>query len=264
MAANTTDYKNTTFFLVGLALLIQLIGHLILANTEYRTPVHEWTASVCSLSVPVLCFWIGGLLRTLYPKPKAWVTAALLALLPLMYIRLMIWPYTSIFFRFAPGYYVMMLSLVIMGFLLLPVSESIKDRGWLMLALFFASLFCYAGIVRVSDHFSIVNFTLRDSEWTTLFTRMIKFVPLVMSLFFLMAFALSDSGQQTGGMKWLKWVTVIMVLASGLYIYLQPHWSYVKARFIFFHPLTVYLVVILVRILKGEWKKKSWKELLSI
>lgn len=264
MDTKYTEYRNATFLVVGLACVMVLTIHLVMANTLETSSVHIWAASMGSLTTPVLAFWIGGLLRTLYPKPKAWVTAALLALLPLMYIRLMIWPYTSIFFRFAPGYYVMMLSLVIMGFLLLPVSESIKDRGWLMLALFFASVFCYAGIVRVSDHFSIVNFTLRDSEWTTLFTRMIKYVPLVMSLFFLMAFALSDEGQQTGGMKWLKWVTVIMVLASGLYIYLQPYWSYVKARFIFFHPLTVYLVVILVRILKGEWKRKPWKELLSI
>ena len=113
MGTSVNDYKKASFFMVGFGMLFQLIGHIILINTEYRTPVHDWTASVCSLTIPLFCFWIGGLLRTAFPKPKAWVRAVLCILIPLMYVRLLIWPETSIFYRMPPGYYPMMLSLVI-------------------------------------------------------------------------------------------------------------------------------------------------------
>ena len=263
METRVTDYKWTSFFLIIVSCLIQLISQIILASAEYRSPMYDWTASICSMAVPVSCFWIGGLLRTAFPNPKLWEKTFICALLPLMYVRLMIWPYTSVFYRLTPGYYIMMLSLVIVGFLLMPACKSIKDKRWLSLVLFLASAFCYVGIVRVSDHFSIANFTLRESEWTTLFTRMIKYVPLVMSLFFLMAFSMSETGQKIGSMKWLQWTTIALILVSGIYIYTSSFW-YVRARFILFHPLTVYLAIVVVRIIRRIKFRESLKDVFKI
>lgn len=246
MNTGYNEYRNVTFLMAGLACFLVLATHIVLANTPDKTHVHIWAASVGSLATPILFFWIGGLLRSITSEPRKWIRTVLLASIPLMYVLLVLFPGYD-FYRLWPGYDMLMLSLAILGYLSLTVAESVESHGWLAFLLFVASSFCYVGVVRVSDHFGMANFVLRNSELTILFTRLMKVVPLVMSLFFLMVFALSDVGQRIGSSKWIKWIAIILCLVSGIYLYSFIPYVLRRSRLFNVHPLTVYLVAVIIR-----------------
>ena len=275
MNTKMSDYRNTTFLFVGLGCLIQLVGHIILslpkyngryglASLGYRFPAVEWTSAIMSLAVPVFCIWIGGLLRSIWPRPQNWVKVALLILIPLLYLRLVIWPGGGIDLSW-PGYDILMLSLVIMGFLILPIAKSFKGMGWIASVLFLASAFCYVGVVRVSDHFSMVNFTLRESEWSVLFFRLMKVIPLAMSMFFLMVFSFSEACGKVVGRKWVQIVVIVLAVLTGIMIYINGlnHIRF-TLRYLLVNPLTVYLVYVVVRSIKRWRTGGTWKEVFML
>lgn len=259
METNVNDYKKVSYFLTALGCVILFAGHIIRSYTEYRSFLFDWSGAAVSMVIPIFCFWIGGLFRVAFPKPKVWVQAILCALMILMYLRLVLWHVSGRML----GNDFQMLSLAITGYLLLPVAESVKSKGWLSLALFLASAFCYGGVFIVSSHFSFQNFGFRDSEWTVLFIRMMRYVPLVMSLLFLMAFSLSEQCQNLSGEKWLKWTAVILAVTAGIFIY-PFYWSFRFNRLFLVHPLTVYLVIVIIRIIKQICHRDPWKDVFKI
>ena len=262
METKVDNYRKASFLMAGLGCVISVICWYIMSGTLYGNPVYKWASALSSLTIPVFCFWIGGLIRAICPKPKVWVNIVLISLIPIMYMCLVLWS--------DRGYGYLMLFLAIMGFLMLPVAESVKGKGWLALCLFLASAFCYTGIVRVSDHFAMPNFTFIESEWTLLFTRAIKVVPLTMSMFFLMVFCLSDIGQNFGSKKWVQITSVVIVVLTGLYLwlihrtyFLSSYW-FRRSKIVLVHPFTVYMIIVAVRAIKNIRLKQSWKEIFKI
>lgn len=262
METKVENYKKASFLMAGLGCFINVLCHWARSLTVYENPFYKWVTAIITLTIPIFCFWVGGLIRAVSPKPKTWVKIALICFIPIMYLCLVLWSDS--------GYGYLMLFLAIMGFLLLPVAEGVKGKGWLALCLFLASAFCYSGIVRVSDHFAMPNFTFIESEWTLLFTRAIKVVPLTMSLFFLMVFCLSEIGQNLGSKKWVQVTTSIIVVITGVYLwlihssfYFSTFW-FRRAKILLVHPFTVYLIIVIVRAIKNIHLKQSWKGLFKI
>ena len=161
-----------------------------------------------------------------------------------------------------------MLSLVIMGFLVLPLAKSLMGMGWVAVVLFLASAFCYVGVVRVSDHFSMVNFTLRESEWSVLFFRLMKVIPLAMSMFFLMVFSFSEACGKVVGKKWVRIVVIVLAILSGLLLYASNiGWAYhlrFTLRYLLVHPLTVYLVFVIIQTVRKLHTGGTWKEVFML
>lgn len=259
METKVNDYKKASFFLVALGCAILFAGQEVMHYSEYRSLLFDWSVAAISMVIPIFCYWIGGLFRVAFPKPKVWVQAILCALIVLMYLRLVLWHVEG--WRLGNDF--LILSLAIMGYLLLPVADSLKRNGWLSLALFLASAFCYGGVFIVSSHFSFQSFGFRDSEWTVLFIRMMRVVPLVMSLLFLIAFSLSEQGQNLGGKKWLKMTAIILAALASLYIYPYRR-SFRFNRLFLVHPLTVYLAIVIIRTIKQIRHKGPWKDVFKI
>ena len=262
MEKTVNNYRNASFLMAGLGCVVSVVCWYIMSGTLYEDPVYKWASALSSLTIPIFCFWIGGLIGAICPKPKEWVNIVLLSLIPIMYMCLVLWS--------DRGYGYLMLFLAIMGFLLLPVAESVKGKGWLALCLFLASAFCYTGIVRVSDHFAMPNFTFIESEWTILFTRAIKVVPLTMSVFFLMVFCLSEIGQNLGSKKWIQVTTFVVVVLTGLFLFLIHHsflfspYGFRRAKILLVHPFNVYRVIVIARAIKNIRLKQSWKDVFKI
>ena len=267
MNTKILNYRNTTFLFVGLGCLIMLAVFFIRPQFDFRTPARMWMTSVNSLVTPMFCVWIGGLIRSIWQRPKIWVKGFFLALIPFMYLILVLYPISGINHMW-PGYDILMLSLVIMGFLVLPLAKSFKEMGWVSSALFLTSAFCYVGVVRVSDHFSMVNFTLRESEWSVLFFRLMKGIPLAMSMFFLMVFSFSEPCGKIVGRKWVRIAVIVLAVLSGLLLYASNivwanHLRF-SLRYLLVHPLTVYLVFVIVRAVRKLRSGGIWCDVFKV
>ena len=137
-----------------------------------------------------------------------------------------------------------------------------NERGLFELILFVGSAFCYVGIARVVDHFSVVNFQMLTGEWTRLFCRAMRFIPLAMGIYFLAAFAYSKVSQQIGSSKGIGITTQILVSISFLVFTIRLFsWGFYYMRLFSLYkflsqPVTVYLLMVASRAHKGCSKQR--------
>ena len=249
----------------GLIVLSNIVASIIWNNLPYETVKNMWywMGPVCSLATPVLFGWIGILLRHKWPSPKKWVQVVLALFVPAIYILWKMLHQKGIYF-FGDGDRCLWLFMGIIFYLIPPslLERYRNERGLFELILFVGSAFCYVGIARVVDHFSVVNFQMLTGEWTRLFCRAMRFIPLAMGIYFLAAFAYSKVSQQIGSSKGIGITTQILVSISFLVFTIRLFsWGFYYMRLFSLYkflsqPVTVYLLMVASRAHKGCSKQR--------
>lgn len=200
----TPSLKNASVVMTGTANLLLLIysaSTIVHRNASYEDYLqfYEWLRLIGCLTVPILFAWIGHLLRSCFPRPTWWVKGLVLLVIPATYL-LWTFEHPLYLFYWNTGERCMALYAGVFGFLI-PADRSASaggNKGWLDLALFISASFLFVGICKVADHFAISNYQMLDSEWTKLLTRLMRFLPLAMAIWFLHGFAYSQVGQSIG------------------------------------------------------------------
>lgn len=218
-------YKNASVIMAGLACLLvvsEIILRFFTNSMDFDEEIKFWSAinPMRSLATPILFAWIGILLRKRFPAPKCWVKWILLAIIPATYVLWTILHQRNIYW-WGDGERCLFLYSGILGYLI--PNKYLEDcagkKGWLELVLFLASAFCYYGVTRVENHFSVANFQMLTGEWTRLFCRLMRFTPMAMSLFFLAQFSFSQIGQSVGSKKAIGWIVQGLTVISFIMVY---------------------------------------------
>ena len=264
MAIQKSKYKNASVVLVGIActtVLVRLFARLSCIDLPYdqQWNVMKEVYPLCSISTPILFAWIGVLLRRRLPTPKLWVKITLLALPVILYA---FWSVSHHFGHHGmfDGVRCLWIMAGLVGYLL-PHEQIIHysdDKGWFDLAVTVGIVFVYVGIVRVTDHFTAVNFQMLEGEWTRLFHRLMRAIPLAISLAFLILFSFSRIGQRMGSSKVFGWYSqIVAVLYSSWVFSWQMHWLVFRTNLFALYsivstPVMVYLLVVLGRFIKRK------------
>lgn len=218
-------YKSASVIMAGLACLLvvsEIILRFFTNSLNSEEGIKFWSAvnPVRSLATPILFAWIGILLRKRLPAPKCWVKWLLLAIIPATYILWTVLHQRWIYW-WGDGERCLFLYSLILGYLI-PVKyleDCAHKKGWLELVLLLASAFCYYGVTRVENHFTVANFQMFNGEWTRLFCRLMRFIPMAMSLFFLAQFSFSQVGQSAGGKKAVGWTVQVLSVISFIMVF---------------------------------------------
>ena len=267
-----TSYKHASCLMVGVACLIivvNLLLHWICPYDSYRQ-VWWWLTPIFSFSTPVLFAWIGMLIRKCNPEPKTWIKALLIALVPVIYFFWMILIKHDVYL-YGSGERCIWIFSGIIGYLI-PVElieRSKSHKGYYELMLFLAALFCYVGVMRVEDHFALPNYQLLDNEWSHLFVRMMRFIPLALSILFLVCFSFSQIGQSIGknrivgrsvlALAGISFILSLAYLINGISWY---NTGLFRLYRLLSQPVTVYLLVVLSRYLsKRQRGKNKWRDM---
>ena len=268
-----TEYKNSSVVIAGVACLavaVNLIERVATIGLSYEDSrmIWRWVAPIISFSTPILFAWIGILLRKKFPNPKAWVKALILAIIPASYL---LWTllHANGIYHYGDGDRCLWIYSGILGFMIPPkwLESCSEKNGWVEFVLFLASAFCYWGITRVENHFSVINFQMLENEWTRLFCRMMRFIPLAMSVFFLSEFSFSRVGQRLGSRKAVGWTVQILAIISFMlilswFLSWRPFYGeLIKSYRLLSQPVAVYLLVVAVRIVRRIGRKDSPKRL---
>lgn len=267
---NNTTSRNSSVIMAGFAGLVflcSIVADIVGGSLSpaYYDAMWRWMGPVGSLATPVLYGWIGMLLRQRYPKPRIWVKILLFLLIPLIYIMWTLLHMNGIYL-FCDGDRCTWLFMAII-FYLIPtgvLERYSSENGVLELILFFGSAFCYLGIARVVNHFSVANFQMLTGDWTRLFSRAMRFVPLAMSVFFLAAFSFSGTGQKIGGHKSMRIAVLVLSVISFLVLVMRlfDWWSFYNFGMygmykVLAQPVTVSLLVVIARLLKVGLKNRK-------
>ena len=254
------NYKNASVIMTGLACLLMISDLIVrIVTNDFMLEPRVWyvLGPIKSLATPILFAWIGVLLRSRYPYPKQWVKWILLAIIPGLYFMWTILHKNGIY-CYGDGERCIWLYSAILGYMI-PVEQlkrSATNDGWLELVLFLASAFCYCGITRVENHFSVVNFQMLTGEWTRLFCRMMRFVPLAMSLYFLIGFSFTRVGQAIGSKKAVGRSAQVIACISFLvvlfwtYTWFRSFFTLYKTYRLLSQPVMVYLICLLWRVVR--------------
>ena len=272
---NNRTYRNSSVIIAGIASIIIAISVIIRMvidgfPIEQYNSVITWFGPAFGIATPILFGWIGLLLRSLTPRPKFWVKALVLLLVPGIYLMWTFLHGTGVYF-WGDGDRCLWIYSAIFGFLI-PVEHlenKNSESGWIELILFLGSAFCYCGINRVVNHFSVVNFQMLDSEWVRFFSRSMRFIPLAISIFFLADFSFSKTGQGLGEMKAIgKTVMILSILSFLITLIGLLQWGFyrmclIKLYRLLSQPVAVYLIVVICRSLRAmiQSKGKVWSDL---
>ena len=262
------NYKRASVVIIGIAGLLFLVSQIATRifwnHLDYREflPFQWWFGPINSLVMPILAGWVGILLRKRYPKPSLWTKGLVLAFIPATYL---LWSIGNSNYFMWTGARCQMLYCGILGFMLPPerLEAAGKDRGWLHLTFFLASAFLYVGICRVINHFSVSSFQMLSSEWTRLFVRAMRFIPLAMAICFLAGFSFSAMGQRAGEIKALgiavQSAASVMFIVSAANVFTRFYGSVYLYRLycLLVQPACVYLMVVLCRVLRSGIRGKG-------
>ena len=259
---NKQTFKSASFVMAGGACLIGLIGHYL----RIDGPLHvRGIQFLTSLVIPVLCFWVGMLIRYKVGKPKWWLLAlaAVLAGVSFYFSRHTVNNLSWVEIRF------LWYFLILAGFLL-PWEylyerrdrEGIKSFILLVItALLYGVFELYWN--RVSPYCMKPE---HEDMATLLMVVTTNVIPLAVLLpvFFAAEFSLSNPAQWLGGQKWFRWIVGIAAVVNfigalpGLRfsfgVYDMPHWI-----MFFVQPFTIFLIVVICRIVCKLRKKEFVK-----
>lgn len=273
MKSIDSSIRNASVLLAGGACLVPVLARVF--SPYGWLPVRgAWLASM--LVIPLLCFWCGMLLHyRVGGKARVWLqaVAGLVAAYMFYLSRHTInAPYAS---EIASTY----LFAFFLGVVLPwdPLRENGDHAGAKSAVLFVLTALTYTAIYVVWHRLIIGPVMVPECEDMRQFllVLMTNMLPLAMvpPLLFTTEFAFSKAGQWLGSRKWFMWLAVPAALYCFLGAWFHRPWgialdlSWETARLIrlLVQPISVYFVVVLVRIVKGLAKGGPvWKDVLKI
>ncbi len=269
MAPVNPSLRNASVFLAGGASLVMLLARIFSPYYDLLPIRGSWMIRL--LVVPVLCFWCGMLLHyCLRGKARCWgtVVAGLLAAVMLYFSRL------TVDSAGMSGAAANFLLAFFLG-LALPwdhIRENGDHMGAKSAVLCLLTALGYTALQLVWLRLIIGPVMVPEYEDMRQFLLVVvtNILPLAMIPPILLAveFAFSKAGQWLGSRKWFLWLAIPAAILSFLgalarlpfRISLDLSWDTAVLIRILVQPISVYLMVVLARIVKGvansglEWK----------
>lgn len=260
--------KSASFVLAGGACLLMIAGQLF--STHGAFPIRGFYL-LNGLVIPVLCLWVGMLIRWKIGKPKWWATViAGVAMIALFGARFFVQstPYwlTDTFLWYG----------ILLAGIMLPwefLWENRDKNGIKPIVLLLLSTFAFCALDLVHDRMEVITLPTPYEDLGMLFRNVSNYaapIAMLLPILFLAEFSFSKPGQWLGEQKWFRWIvaiaSVICFIAS---IFNIGHtWGGLFMRcltMILVQPVTVYLIIVICRIIRKLNKKgMTWKEVFAI
>ena len=265
--------RNASVLLAGGACLVPVLARIF--SPYGWLPVRgAWLASM--LVIPLLCFWCGMLLHyRVGGKARVWLQAvAGLAAAYMFYLARHTVNAPSLS-EIAPTYlFAFFLGVVLPWDHLRENGDHIGAKSAVLCLL---TALTYTAIYVVWHRLIIGPVMVPECEDMRQFLLVLatNMLPLAMvpPLLFATEFSFSKAGQWLGSRKWFLWLAVAAALISFLgalarhpfQIALDLSWETARLIRLLVQPISVYFVVVLVRIVKGLAKGGPvWKDVLKI
>lgn len=254
---NQSREVNASFTMAGAACLLYIACGLFCPE-DYGGYLHIkgfWYLS--NLIAPMLCFWVGMLLRWKFEQPKEWLVAVV-ALVAAVEYGAYVWLNASSPSLLNANH--LRIAVFLTGFAL-PwkyLSRTGDPDGWKSLALCMLSTLV----------FCVVNYVSAPANQAGYPTQMkiaievVWPVALLLPVWFVAEFALSKAGQWLGARKWYRWIAgfaavwyFIGAVASIIdsFIFPRPGGSGLLHWIVFLvQPVTVYLFLLLTDIIRNR------------
>ena len=267
MNPNDSSLKNASVVLAGGACLVLFLGRFFSPYVGIVPIRGIWM--VTQLAIPMLCLWCGMLIRYRIRRPSPWFLVPVGLLAAVILYNLMRYPGIGLGLR---SLYTLVFHLFL-G-LLLPwnhLRENGDRTGAKSAVLCILTALCYAALYLVWMRLGGVMKPENADMEVLLKAVMTQVLPLagIVPLLSANEFAFSRAGQWLGSRKWFFWLTLPAALycffgaLTALRLDLWPTFPYDSIWFVRFliQPVTVYLLVVLWRIIKGLAKSRiAWKE----
>lgn len=278
MKTNKEIYTNASVIIGGAICSVQMANSIIARLSDWDEPsVFPGFGIMCGVCFPILYFWVGTLLRAWIKDPKWWlqVIVAGLTIYGLYFYR-----HYAENWGYADALY---LSMAGVGFLIPPkiLLSSTQNRGWISLGMILLSVFCYTALTTVKDRLLWGPIIPEHPDMELMMeTILVNAEPLMVIIvtYFVAQFAFSSIAQNLGSQVWLRWIVAVPCLYTfiGYLSRLLPRPFYFAINYVYYSPLmwfivqpiTIYLVVFFIRLIRERRKKKenriSWKELAKL
>jgi len=278
MRTNKEIYTNASVIIGGAICSVQMANSIIARLSDWDEPsVFPGFGIMCGVCFPILYFWVGTLLRAWIKDPKWWlqVFVAGLTIYGLYFYR-----HYAENWGYADALY---LSMAGIGFLIPPqiLLSSTQNRGWISLGMILLSVFCYTALTTVKNRLLWGPIVPKYPDMELMMeTILVNAEPLMVIIvtYFVAQFAFSAIAQNIGSQRWFRWIVVVPCLYTfiGYLSRLFPRPFYFAINYVYYSPLmwfivqpiTIYLVVFFVRLIRERRKKKedriSWKELAKL
>jgi hypothetical protein len=269
MEPHDSSLRNASVFLAGGTSLVLVLARIISPYYDLLPIRGSWMIKL--LVTPVLCLWCGMLLHySLRGKARTWgtVVASLLAAVMLYFTRLTV---DSAGMDGAAAYFLFSFFL---GLALPwdPIRKNGDHMGAKSAVLCILTALAYTALQLVWQRLIIGSVMVPECEDMRQFLLVVvtNVLPLAMipPILLVVELAFSKAGQWLGSRKWFLWLAIptaiisfFGALARSPYrIALDLSWETAVLIRILVQPVSVYLLVVLVRIVKGvansglEWK----------
>lgn len=278
MKTNKEIYTNASVIIGGAICSVQMANSIIARLSDWDEPsVFPGFGIMCGVCFPILYFWVGTLLRAWIKDPKWWlqVIVAGLTIYGLYFYR-----HYAENWGYADALY---LSMAGVGFLIPPkiLLSSTQNRGWISLGMILLSVFCYTALTTVKDRLLWGPIIPEHPDMELMMeTILVNAEPLMVIIvtYFVAQFAFSSIAQNLGSQVWLRWIVAVPCLYTfiGYLSRLLPRPFYSAINYVYYSPLmwfivqpiTIYLVVFFIRLIRERRKKKEerigWKELAKL
>ena len=276
MKTNKELYTNASVIIGGAVCAVLMANNIMGRMSDWNEPsLFPGFRIMCGLCFPILYFWVGTLLRTWIKEPKWWfqILIAGATIYGMYFYRHYAenWGYADALF----------LSMAGIGFLIPPkiLLSSSQNRGWLSLLMILLSAFCYTALTTVKDRLLWGPIIPEHPDMELMMeTILVNAEPLmvIIATYFVAQFAFSEVGQKLGSQVWFRGIVAVpciyvflgylsRLLTTRMFFYAISYVYYSPFMWFIVQPITIYLVVLLYRMIR-EWRKKkedrvSWKEL---
>lgn len=279
MKENKVLYPNASVIIGGgicvLLMANSIFGKMSNGDEPSLIPGLSTMVGLCFL---ILCFWAGMLLRTIILNPKLWqkILLAGIALLCLYGYR-----HASEDWGYADALYA---SMAMIGFLIPPQTllSASRNKGWISLILLAVSAFCYTALVTVEDRLLWKAVIPEHPDMELMLEKILinaePFMVIVVT-YFAVQFAFSEIAQKLGAQIWFKGVAIVSCIYTFCVYFIRLFSThlpltaidsvyYCPLTWFIVQPITIYLIVICVRLIRESGKSKeersTWKELIKL
>ena len=275
MDTNKTLYTNASVIIGGTVCSLMMANSILGRMSDWNEPsVFPGFRMMCGLCFPILCFWVGLLLRTWIKDPKWWLQTLLVGV--------------AIFCLYRYGHFtenwgysdVLYVSMAVTGFLIPPktILSASQNKGWISLVLIALCAFCYTALTTVKNRLLWGPLIPEhpDMEWM-MEQIMVSAEPLMamITIYFVAQFSFSKVAQKLGSQPWFRGIVAVPCIYTFLgcfsRLFTMRMFGLAYSPFMRFivHPITIYLIVFCSRLIrehrrKGKEKRRSWKELAKL
>lgn len=227
---------------------------------------------IANLAMPMLCFWVGMLIRHKVGKPKQWVIAIAGALMVASYCysiyALSHFSSVNIFYQW---WGIMLLGFILPWEYLYQHRDQEGIKSGIILLI---SALAFSTLDLVNERMTVVTLPAPVDDLGTLLSSVTLYVlpfAAIIPVYFAAEFSFSKAGQWLGEKKWFRWIIGIAAAYTFLKIIVDlvfvPVWDVQmwQLTLLFVQPFTIYLIIVICRIVcKLRKKEITWKEVFCI